>query len=319
MAKAAFGDYSAFTTKNSVRYQLHNKLISQSDVPAEVVGYLNKQLGYEPKPVEAPVQKFPRPTEEQLAKMRAESLEVPEHLQRQEPLTPEDFSTEDIAELLPADSNGNEPLPRTDTPAPVISGVEQRIAEELKQLPVTPDFLESVSIHTATLADIAEALYNRFGIYSVYLGSLPQADEINPLTGEVFSKYHLGIAYQASIRAQHTGVAERANEQGRKDIDAGRAASENFLDTFVPAPVTMAEARRADSFEYRTSPQGTRSQAATEVVHITDENGIVHAVQREIPAGSTGEFNGAKAQYDAEEDQPLVVPQFGKQVIRPNW
>jgi hypothetical protein len=304
MAKAAFGDYSAFTTKNSVRYQLHNKLISQSDVPAEVVGYLNKQLGYEPKPVEAPVQKFPRPTEEQLAKMRAESLEVPEHLQRQEPLTPEDFSTEDIAELLPADSNGNEPLPRTDTPARPV---------------VEPDFLESVSIHTATLADIAEALYNRFGIYSVYLGSLPQADEINPLTGEVFSKYHLGIAYQASIRAQHTGVAERANEQGRKDIDAGRAASENFLDTFVPAPATMAEARRADSFEYRTSPQGTRSQAATEVVHITDENGIVHAVQREIPAGSTGEFNGAKAQYDAEEDQPLVVPQFGKQVIRPNW
>lgn len=323
MAKAVHGEYGAFTTKNTVRYQKDNKLISEKAIPPEVVALLNKQLGYTPKE-EPKAPGFPPPTEEQKAQLRAESLQVPENLQRTDEemaLAASDFEeqpelteealrvVEEMMEPAPQDATGT-PLPRTTAPLrPTVDPVGQ----------IDPDFLESVSIHTAPIDSIARALYERFGLYSVYLGQLPEADEINPLTGEVFTKYHLGIAYQAAIRVQNRGIPLAA-EDGRKAIDDGREASANFKDTFVPIPQTMADARRADSFEYRTSPQGTRSIATTEVTHETDENGVVHAVQREIPEGETGKFNGARARYDKEEEEPLVEPNFGgKPIIRPNW
>lgn len=317
MAKVVFGEYSAFTTKNNmVRFQKHNKLVSEKVIPPEVVLYLKKQLGLPSENIVEP--KFPMPTEEEKARLRAESLKVPVELQgenttvtEEQLLTPvEQLTDEDFDDVIPESITQDEPTPDPkEMTAPPSPGATNT--------PVSPDFLESVSIHTASLFDMVHAMYERFGIYSVYLGELPQGDEINPLTGEVFTKYHLGIAYQAAIRAQSTGVLTVAPELGRKIMDEGRAASANF--TVDPVPQTMGEARRANSFDYRTSPQGTRTVPATEVVHVTGEDGIVRAVQRAIPAGQTGEFNGAAAQYDAEEDEPIVQPQFGKQVIRPNW
>lgn len=336
MAKAVHGEYGAFTTKNSVRYQYRNKLISDKAIPPEVVALLNKQLGYTPKEETA---KFPRPSEEELARMRVESNEVPAHLLKDEPpLAPEDFEEPADPETPVSDATGT-PLPRSDEPdnrserhkreeiesvlltperaKPELTSQEQ-VAHSPLQPTVDPDFLESVSIHTASIDDMAIALYNRFGLYTVYLNQLPEADEVNPLTGEQFTKYDLGVAYQAGIRAMNKGVPRP--EVGRKTIDEGRAASANFKEAFVPAPTTMGEARRADSFEFRTSPQGTRTIPTTEVVHETGADGKIHAVQQDIPEGETGQFNGATAVYDAEEEEPLVQPNFsGKPVIRPNW
>ncbi len=323
MAKLQFGEYGAWTTKKGlIRFTKNNKMVSETSLPPEVVEYLKKKL--QPK--------FPRPSEEEIARMRAESLEVKPELQATPEklaedaaaLTDNDFNdspaevtlTSETADTEPSaeqmhevskaldssaehnaslDANGNEPLPRA----------------------VEPDFLESVSIHTAKLDDITRALYERFGIYTVYLRQLPNPDEINPLTAEPFTKYHQGIAYQAAIGAQNRGVLDRPAEEGRRLLDEGRSASQNFR--VDPVPQTMREARQADSFDFRTSVRGNETQATTEIVHITDDNGIVHAVQREIPKGQTGEFNGASSRYDAEEDERIVEPQMGKQVIRPDW
>ena len=44
MAKAVFGEYGAFTSKNSIRYTKNNKMTSEGNVPPEVVIYLNNKL-----------------------------------------------------------------------------------------------------------------------------------------------------------------------------------------------------------------------------------------------------------------------------------
>lgn len=291
--KATHGEYSAFTTKNSVRYLKDGKLVAFAAVPPEVMSLLNKQLGKAPK--------FAPPTEEEKARLRAESLQVAPELQ-----VPQEKLQEDAAALVEDDFTVPQEEPELPQETPSVLLKEDQ-----------SDFLEKISIHSASLEDIVEALYNRFGIYTVHLKKLPVADEINPITGEQFSNYHLGIAYQAAISAQSRGILDRVPEEGRRLIDEGRAASANFK--VDAAPQTMGEARRANSFEFRTSVNANRSTAATEIVHVKGEDGLYHAVQKEIPAGQTGEFNGAASRYDAEEDERLVEPQMGKVVIRPNW
>lgn len=323
--KATFGEYGAYTTPGGIRFQKRNKLVSASAIPPEVVDFLTGKLTGERGVVEK-VEKpaFPMPTEEEKARLRAESLQVKPELQ-----APPEKLAEDAAALMeddfpvPADSpeaeeawnKGFDPLPRTDEPvglpveqpdivdeildthvAPLIKKDTyndfQQAKDKLREKTVEPDFLESVSIHTAPLRDIAEALNARFGIYTVYLGRLPLGDEINPLTAENFSKYHLGIAYQAAIRAQNSGVLLIEPEEGRRAIDAGRVASENFQDSFVPQPRTFGEARKQNSFDYRTSVKGMNE---------------------------TTQGSGAAQRFDDDEDEMIVEPRIGQQIIRPEW
>lgn len=310
--KVSFGEYSAFTTKNNlVRYQKDGRLISENAVPTEVVAFLNKKL--------AEVIKFPMPSEEEKKRLREESLKVKPELQR-DPAEGQSPSSPLEAERLAFEAQAEEAVPDFNPPLTddqIAEIAESTVGTDDPQSNAEADFLEQVSIHTATIQDIAEALFDRFGLYTIYLNRQPEHDEINPLTGETFTKYHLGIAYQAAIYAKNKGILARPAELNKQSLEAGREAHKGFQ--VDRAPQTMAEARQANSFDYRTSVGATRVEPTTEIVHERGEDGIVRAVQRPIPAGQTGEFNGAKGRYNAEEDQYLVEPQFGRQVIRPDW
>lgn len=319
MAKVVFGEFSAYTTPGGIRFMKNNRLTSESSVPVEVVNYLRQKLGDDstkvvPASTEQP--KFPRPSEEELARMRAESVasltgqpgDEVKTLEQPTPIGNEDFDTPDIPDTT------------LEPPAEIVSQVEEHVAEH--EAKVDSNFLESVSIHTADLKDIAQALYERFGIYTVYLGTLPQADEINPLTATAFTKYHLGIAYQAAIYAQNQGLLEREPEMQRRNMDAGREASANFK--VDPVAHTMRESRQANDFNYRTSVRGTQTQATTRIEHLMGEDGQLHAVQVPIPASELGDpnFNGAGQRYDKDEDEQIVEPPMSmgvRPVIRPNW
>jgi len=312
MAKVSHGEYGAFTTPNGIRFQRNNRLTSEKAVPLEVAALLKKQLGAaDPIVNEVPkTPKFPMPSEEEKARLRAESLQVPPELQR----TPEQMVEATPPELGIVDTTTAEtPLTKDD----FVDNYNPEEPTTTLEPSVDADFLEQVSIHSASVFDIAEALYNRFGIYSVYLDRLPEADEVNPLTGELFSKYHHGIAYQASIRAKNQGTIHRNPEMGRKMVDEGRAASADLpLDT---QPATMGEARRTNAFAYRTSPRAQQAEPKSEIIHVRQPDGTIVAERRDIPEGEVGQANGANQRYDKDEDQPLVEPAFGKQVIRPNW
>lgn len=313
--KEQFGEYTAYASKRGIRFMKGGRLISEKKVPVEAVEILKNRLTGTRGRVEAPT--YPKPSEEELARMREESLQVKPELQMSEqevkdrtPISSEDFDepTEDVqaqVEDMLKDSSGNEPLPRPNEPV---------------RPSVDTDFMESISIHTASLEDMARALYDRFGIYTVYLRELPRSDEINPLTARQFNNYHLGIAYQAAIYASNQGLLDVEPESLRAQMEEGRAASENLpLDSVNH---TMAEARRANDFNFRTSVRANQTKAATRIEHVKGEDGVVRAVQVPIEGDELNpNLNGATQRYDAEEEDIIVEPPIygGKQVIRPDW
>ncbi|MCA9333581.1 hypothetical protein KC963_00880 [Candidatus Saccharibacteria bacterium] len=310
MANIDFGEYSAFMTPGGIRFQHNKKMVSRKAVPPEVVAFLSNKLGVKDEP------KFPMPTEEEKAKLRAESLQVPPELQRTDEQMAENRQHIEVSEQL-TDADFDVPPVTEEEIEAVASSAEVPTAPEVPNATLEPDFLEKVSIHTASLEDIAQALYDRFGIYTAYLGRLPVADEVNPLTTEPFSKYHLGIAYQAAIRVQSQGLLSKDPEIYKKGIEAGRDAHANFK--VDEPPRTMGDARQANSFAYRTSVTSQRREPNTEIIHEKGADGKVHAVKREIPEGEIGSFNGASQRFSAQDEEILVEPQFGKKVIRPDW
>ena len=330
MAKVVFGEYAAFTSRGGVRFSKNGKMVSEGGVPPEAVAYLKNKLQSEPDDAAVPEppkpeQKFPMPTEEEKARMREESLKVKPELQ----MTATELAAQEAAQITAddfdaPDSNGDEPLSQ------VMDEIQKHVAKpaefhegyvagaEAMVSSVNPNFLESVSIHTAPLEAIAQALYDRFGVYTIWLNMLPQSDEVNPLTGEPFTKYHQGIAYQAAIAAHSRGVQDPSTF--RRNLDEGRAASENFQKPFVEPPKTLGDARRADSFAYRTSVQATQhQQQATRVEHITGEDGVVRAVQVPVPVQEHGGV--ANSRYDAEEDEQVLEPPIHgtNPIIKPDW
>ena len=140
----------------------------------------------------------------------------------------------------------------------------------------------------------------------------------------MFTKYHLGIAYQAAIAAANRGTLDRQPELNRQNLDAGREASANFQDSFAPVPYTVGEARRANSFDYRTSVVGSSTVATTEIVHEKDPvTGELRAVQKEIPPEQRGRQSNAPSRMPRgdDEDEPLLEPPiFGtRPIVRPDW
>jgi len=337
MAKVEFGDYAAFNSNGGIRFMHQGKMVSQKVVPPEVIAYLDGKLA---EAISEPTPKFPMPTPEEKARLLAESLKVKPELQRvpedddrvvpdnEVPLSPEDFDEPIDEAIAVLEKHRMTPATLNET-----TDVDEFYEEPVNLIPpedlipqreptkamsmATSEFMESVSIHTAPLADIARALYDRFGIYTIYLGELPQNDEVNPLTGEAFSKYHLGIAYQAKIQADSRGLQDPT--VFRKQMDTGRVAHENFQEQFVPVAHTLGEAREQDSFAFRTSVQSGRPQVATQIEHIKGDDGLMHAVQVPVPVSEHG--GTAPSHFDeAENEQVIEPPIFGtKPIIKPNW
>lgn len=303
--KITFGEYSGYTTPGGVRFMKNNKLVSENSLPPEVTSYLRRKLEGTPRGEEGVGVREDRPSED---KPREDKVppEITDPVE--EPLTASDFENteltdeqaqemgEEIYPVVPLDDNGEPvmPEPRNE---------------------INPDFLEQVSIHTAPLKDIVQALHERFGIYTVYLGKLPVSGEVNPLTGERFTKYHQGIAYQAAIYAQRQGILKRDPEYGRRSMDNEAAARETHR------KLMNAPQEQANSFAHRTSAESTKGVPKTEIVHVTQPDGSVRAVQRVLePQEVQRNGAGIRRVDDFGGDEPLVEPKIGgTPVIRPNW
>lgn len=291
--KANFGEWGAFDSGRGVRFQktINGKktLVKEADVPVEVAALLKKNLGI--------------PTAE--AKL-TERFETPKIIPIKEENAP-DMSADDF-------EDENE-LPRADEPVSVTA------EEALAQMPtahVDTDFLQSISIHTASLEDIAVALYERFGIYTVYLNRYPQPDEVNPFTAEPMTNYERGIAYQAALRSEARGLTRRPPELLKKQLDDNLAAANNIRKSYAPIPQDLDEAKRLNSFDYRTSVESTHDNDLPPLEHYTDEYGVTQ-VRRSETVNGTSQRN-ADPDYRDHVDEPIVEPRMGGgQIIRPNW
>lgn len=291
--KVNFGEWGAFDSGRGVRFQKtidgKKTLVKEADVPVEVAALLKKNLGI--------------PTAE--AKL-TERFENPKVIPIKEENAP-DMSADDF-------KDENE-LPRTDEPVPITA------EEALAQMPtahVDTDFLQSISIHTASLEDIAVALYERFGIYTVYLNRYPQPDEVNPFTAEPMTNYERGIAYQAALRSEARGLTRRPPELLKKQLDDNLEAANNIRKSYAPVPQDLDEAKKLNSFDYRTSVESTHDNDLPPLEHYTDEYGVTQ-VRRSETVNGTSQRN-ADPDYRDHVDEPIVEPRMGGgQIIRPNW
>lgn len=309
--KANFGEWGAFDSGRGVRFQktINGKktLVKEADVPVEVAALLKKNLGI--------------PTAE--AKL-TERFETPKVIPIKEDNTP-DMSADDF-------EDENE-LPRTDEPV-LVSEIVSEITAHAQKSPefhegyaeaseamspsVDASFLEQISIHTASLEDIAHALYERFGIYTVYLNRYPQPDEVNPFTAEPMTNYERGVAYQAALRSEARGLTRRPPELLKKQLDDNLEAANNIRKSYAPVPQDLDEAKKLNSFDYRTSVESTHDNDLPPLEHYVDEYGVTQ-VRRSETVNGTSQRN-ADPDYKDHVDEPIVEPRMGGgQIIRPNW
>lgn len=122
---------------------------------------------------------------------------------------------EDVKEQLYATMLVGAPKP---TPEPTPEEVEVTSAalandefgfDEAPEIdyPALLEEAESRSVDTVNLRTLIEALYNRFGIYTVYLNRTPTRSDINPITGAMMNSLTLGQANQGFRTAQRLGTS----------------------------------------------------------------------------------------------------------------
>lgn len=181
---------------------------------------------------------------------------------------------------------------------------------------VTSELLDAISIHSASLEDIAQALYDRFGIYTVYLGRYPQPDEVNPLTAEPMTNYERGQAYQAALRAEAKGLLIRNPTLLKKQLDSNLIASQNIQESFVQPAASIDESKARDDFEWRTSVERSLyTEHRDAIEHYTDELG-------EVRVRRTATQSVRPVENKDIEDEPYIEPDItlsANPIIRPDW
>lgn len=265
-AKANYENYQGFLTERGIRYRdtSLNKMVKTEDVPKEIRERLELELQMQVAP--------PAPAD--LMDEEAPELNTP--IEGADTLSQDDF--------IPF--GPGEPVP---TP-PFSLGEPTGLAVNAG-LDVMPT---EFSIFDASIDDLAMALYERFGFYTVFLKKEPQDGDVNPMTGVPMTRYDRGVAYTAYNRMVMQGaIKDTADlEMQKLDTDNGRAVSEQYQSD----PASFNRHRDNSSFAYRTSVEGANNH----------------------PDGRP-DSNMKSTRHPEEEEMIAEPPLVAPPIIRPNW
>lgn len=335
MAKVEIGAYKAYTVGNGIRFMLNNRLIKEVEVPPELVQAFKTELGVKTEDAPSHFDQATSP-EEQAKVVETDPT----------PLTAADFEEPVVSELPPipqapmqqevvsqqvaevfAPPIQEQPVPATafqpDVHDAMVDGhyTVQPQPPVMNVLPV--EQAEPGSIHGASIWDMARAMYERFGVYTVWLKKDPEEGEISPLTGEAMPSYERGIAYQAMKRAVIQGRIDRfdyeAMNQQKRISDVQRQQQMDQMQN----PQTLTPNQNADvnNFDHRTSVRGANQFTETlgAIQHVVDPvTGEARSIRGEVPAPETR--SNMVSHRHPEEEEPLAEPNLnGVPIIRPNW
>lgn len=282
MAKLQYGNYSAWLTGDILRVACDNKLVRMETVPPDALRYFREAFDMDKRDA---------------AREKAKALKTAQEASKPSKGKVGRPKKQNAAESL---SEGNaskiESTPTQSEPAPAQS-VQSSPApsEEPEVLPApaplqdaniySQEDIDAVSIYTVPIAMLAEALHERFGVYTVFRGEMPTESEVSPLTGQPMTAYQRGEAYQAARRAIAQGVLDMDFEQVKMDLDGSQKASEELRETFDrPTQILSVEDhRRLNTFDSRTSMAAMKTRT-----------------------------------YD-NIDEPVAEPNMMGEIIRPNW
>ena len=207
MAKLQYGNYSAWLTGDILRVACDNKLVRMETVPPDALRYFREAFDMDKRDVAREkakalktAQEASKPSKGKVGRPKkqnaAESLSggnerniapgVDTHqdkLAQSEPAPAQsvgsNIAPSEEPEVLPAPA----PLPDEEIPAPTAPPQDANIYSQ--------EDIDAVSIYTVPIAILAEALHERFGVYTVFRGEMPTESEVSPLTGQPMTAYLL--------------------------------------------------------------------------------------------------------------------------------
>lgn len=192
-------EYAATCLAHSVVYRLNGRAIKNAEVPEEVKEQLNATML-----VGAGVPDEPESVGIDHAEVGGDKT-VTQEFEPSNPLQ------EAVNQLEAAQT----PIETLDALDQVIPAVEAEMDETGFSTGDAPQVdyeamlqeAEARSVDAVNLRVLVKALYERFGVYTVYLNKTPSREDINPLTGAVMNSLTLGQANQGFRVAQRTGTS----------------------------------------------------------------------------------------------------------------
>lgn len=294
MAKLQYGNYSAWLTGDILRVACDNKLVRMETVPPDALRYFREAFDMDKRDAAREkakalktAQEASKPSKGKVGRPKKQNAAESLSEGNERKLAPGVDTHNDKIEPAPAPSEEPEvlpapaPLPDEDIPAPTAPPHDANIYSQ--------EDIDAVSIYSVPLKMLAEAMYSRFGVYTVFRGEMPEDEAISPLTARPMTAYQRGEAYQACRRAIGQRDIEQDFEQMKVDRDSSVRTSQELRETFdKPTQIlSLADHRRMDTFDSRTSL----------------------AAMKQSTMEST---------YREDSDEPVAQPTFGE-VIRPNW
>lgn len=280
MAKLQYGNYSAWLTGDILRVACDNKLVRMETVPPDALRYFREAFDMDKRDAAREkakalktAQEASKPSKGKVGRPKKQSAAESLSEGNTDKLAQSETAPSEEPEVLPAPA----PLPDEEIPTPTAPPHDANIYSQ--------EDIDAVSIYTVPIAMLAEALHERFGVYTVFRGEMPTESEVSPLTGQPMTAYQRGEAYQAARRAIAQGVLDMDFEQVKMDLDGSQKASEELRETFDrPTQILSVEDhRRLNTFDSRTSMAAMKTRT-----------------------------------YD-DIDEPVAEPNMMGEIIRPNW
>lgn len=246
-------DWDAIIVQGTPRFRFKRKMIAADQVPEELREHLSQQ---------AFAKKAERDAADTVVVEATGDAEGAAHLL--EPIeVSSDVRPDTQAVELPEEvKRDNEMF------AGVVADLEAQLEAERIRIKGLQDQLErtpAVTIYDAPLKDIVEAMYERFGIYTVFLERYPLPEDVSPITGMMMTNYESGLAYQKQTYfLNNIAVDPKKNDFERLRATAltTRTASVEYNERMAnQKPLTPAEERDTNSFDYRTGVGNVQSSA----------------------------------------------------------
>lgn len=231
--ETANGVYDSILVRGTPRYRLNKKMVAADTVPAEVKNYLEVMTKQEVMEREA------RHQEAIAEKEAAEQGDMPS------------LNVEATQEQIPLEPfEGNAPViegaPFTEAELDAIAFEEARRAG----IESTPAFRTT---KVQTVEELAQELYDKFGVWTVFANKVPELGDTHPITGKAMIRYDVGLGYRSW---SHKGML---NQPVKVDREIPPTAS-----------IGMPEPRGYKTFAERTAPSFAKQSSTLLKNHDND-------------------------------------------------
>lgn len=265
--------YDAILVRDAPRYRHNRKMVGAAQVPDNIRQALEYELR-NPAPVV-----LQSPAEVQAAATQPPQEPGIQPVADEQPMTQADFDE-------PAPAPAGMPTQYEMDLAEQLEAARAQILENAGATPVQP-------LSAVGLTELANELYRRFGVYTVFTNQPPKPEDIHPFTADVMTRYEVGLAYQSYNRAVARGVLHQDFTQVRDQAQASAQASTAHaqeIENRIADPNYQAPAYK--SFSERTSVEGqNKQQSSTTIAH----------------------------NNDPFSEDPTAEPNLRGQTIRPQW